>query len=52
MSNKQKGWRVNWYNYYWEIETHIVTDEEYQDCIANDPGYYRSAPEVEVPRSL
>lgn len=36
-------WKVKWYNYYWKIETHIISDIDYQNCIANDPNYYISA---------
>lgn len=39
-------WKVKWYNYYWEVETHIISDADYQICISHDPDYYISAERI------
>jgi hypothetical protein len=39
-------WKVKWYNYCWNVEEHIISDETYKICISNEPDYYISAVKI------
>lgn len=36
-------WQVTWYNYYGKVETHIMSDKDYQTCVNYDSNYYITA---------
>ena len=39
-------WKVEWFDYYWNVITLVVSDIDYQNCIVNCPDYYISAKRI------